>query len=272
MANGRSPSRKRDTGRDAGGFIALPWAVIDSAAYMSLSHASKALLVEVARQLRSDNNGSLLLSGRYLLTRGWKSNDVNQRAKGELIGAELVFETVKGSRPNKASWYAVTWRALDKIVGFDPGAERAFERGAYRKLDLLKVGHKNASLTPSAGVRRPLIAPADGVETLAAIPADGAIRPVLPHLSTPSAGDHLDIAISGARTEEDRAAGSVLSSGKAGAKSAAAKKTRARRPPPVPAECETTDCKRMTIGFRPLCSNCLKSQSAKSRPKKARAK
>ena len=46
MANGRNKLRRGDAGRDAGGFVALPWAVLDSPAYSGLSHPAKALLLE----------------------------------------------------------------------------------------------------------------------------------------------------------------------------------------------------------------------------------
>ncbi|MGE8318347.1 MAG: hypothetical protein ACN6O3_06330 [Comamonas sp.] len=99
----RLKSRKGGAGRDAGGFVALPWSVLDSAAYASLSHPGRALLLEFARQFVRDNNGKLLCSMAYLSTRGWKSNDVITRAKAELLAAGFIHETVKGARPNKAS-------------------------------------------------------------------------------------------------------------------------------------------------------------------------
>ena len=188
MANGRN---KRDSGRDAGGFSAIPWAVLDSPAYARLSHPAKALLLEFARQFVRDNNGQLLASGVYLAKRGWKSTDVITRAKRELLEAGFIFETVKGHRPNKASWYAVTWQALDRIQGYDPGASSAFERGAYRKgipVPLIK----NAPLTPPRGVERASIAPSPGVERPPPTPSPGAIRAILGTSSTPSHGDHLD--------------------------------------------------------------------------------
>lgn len=129
--NGRSKVRRNDSGRDSGGFIALPWSVLDSRAYGRLSHPARSLLLEIARQFVRDNNGRLLASGTYLRERGWNSSDVITRAKRELIDAGLIFETVAGHRPNKASWYAVTWRALDRHPAYD--AEAAlFRRGAYR--------------------------------------------------------------------------------------------------------------------------------------------
>ena len=185
---GRDYRKKGDTGRDAGGFVALPWAVLDSAAYARLSHPARGLLLEFARQYVRDNNGRLLASGAYLAGRGWKSADVITRAKRELLEAGFIFETVKGHRPNRASWYAITWQALDRLPGYDPGATESFQRGAYRQ------GHaiKNAPLTPSGGVESPAIAPSPGVEKATPAPSHGAIRPVSGARSTPSHGNHLE--------------------------------------------------------------------------------
>ncbi|MBV5291296.1 MAG: hypothetical protein JZU58_03020 [Curvibacter lanceolatus] len=133
MANGRNKGGRRiDAGRDPGGFVALPWSVLDCAAYVALSHPAKALLLEFARQLVRDNNGRLLLSRPHLAARGWRSADVIHRAKVELQEAGFLFETVKGQRPNKTSWYAITWRALDRHPGYDVGAIELFHRGAYQ--------------------------------------------------------------------------------------------------------------------------------------------
>ena len=184
MANGRNRGHKGDSSRDAGGFIALPRSVLDCPAYAGLSHPARALLLELARQFVRDNNGRLLASAAYLAKRGWKSADVITRAKRDLIEAGFIHETVKGHRPNKASWYAVTWRALDKIPGFDPGAAETFVRGAYQQ---------NASLTPSPGVEKPLIAPSPGVGRATSTPSPGAIRGVFLPSSAPPHGNHLEM-------------------------------------------------------------------------------
>ena len=186
---GTTSSRsKRDAGRDSGGFVALPWSVLDCTAYACLSHPARGLLFEFARQFVRDNNGRLLASSAYLAKRGWTSVDVITRAKRELLEAGFIFETVKGQRPNKASWYAVTWRALDKCASYDPSTAGAFERGAYLKSTPLKI----KALTPPDGVGSDQIAPPHGVRARAATPPHGAIRAVLEHLSTPSDGDHLE--------------------------------------------------------------------------------
>ena len=125
-------SRYSTQTRDSGGFIALPWAVVDSPAYSALSAHAKVLLIEMARQLRGDNNGMLLCSRAYMAERGWKSNDMLTKCKDELLAAKLLHQTVMGHRPNRASWYAVTWIGLDKLDGYDADLSSLFIRGAYR--------------------------------------------------------------------------------------------------------------------------------------------
>jgi hypothetical protein len=132
-----SKKRYKGSTRDGGVFVAIPMVVLDSPAYRALSHPARALLLEVAYQYHGDDNGRMHLSRKYLATRGWTSADVIQRAKTELLEAGFLFETVKGQRPNKASWYALTWMALDRLDGFDPGAAAAFVRSAYAKQQAL---------------------------------------------------------------------------------------------------------------------------------------
>jgi hypothetical protein len=189
MANGRGERRdKRGKGRDGGGFVALPWAVLDCPAYRELGHPARSLLFELARQFVRDNNGRLLASSAHLKKRGWTSSDVIARAKNELLEAGFIFETVKGHRPNKASWYAVTWLELDRLQGYDPGAAVAFERSAYLKAQPMR----NAGLSPSGGVERPAIAPSGGVEKAPPTPSGGAMRATLGVAPTPSGGHHLE--------------------------------------------------------------------------------
>ncbi len=178
----RRDRRRGGAGRDEGGFIALPWAVVDSDAYQRLSDAARSLLMEIARQYVRDNNGRLLASRRYLHTRGWKSADKLQRAKRELLAAGFIFETVMGQRPNKASWYALTWYALDPIDGYDEGARESFQRSAY----------KNAPLNPSHGTERPLIVPPHGTETARTVPPHGTMRATFAPATVPPDGHHLD--------------------------------------------------------------------------------
>jgi hypothetical protein len=145
--------------------------------------------MEIDRQYVRDNNGRLLASIAYLSERGWTSRDVITRAKRELLEAGFIHETVMGHRPNKASWYAVTWRSLDKSNAYDFGAAESFRRGAYKdgtslqtkptREDLYKkwedagkdgskpAPSKTTSLRPSGGLEVVSIGPSGG---LGAIP------------------------------------------------------------------------------------------------------
>lgn len=136
----RNAARKRDVGQ----FIAVPKIVLDSSTYLNLSPFAVKLLWDIASQLKGDNNGHLSCAWCVMEKRGWKSQTTLMRAKTELLESQLIFETRKGARPNKAAWYAVTWQALDDIDGMDVKAA-AFPRGAYRNL-------KIAPLTPDSGV------------------------------------------------------------------------------------------------------------------------
>ena len=180
MAKGKS---KYSSGRDPGGFVALPWSVLDSAAYQGLSHPARSLLMELARQYVRDNNGRLLCGLAYLKPRGWTSKDVITRAKRELLDAGLIFETCKGARPNKASWYAVTWYVLDKHPGYDPEAAD-FRRGAYQQ--------QKKILSPSPGPEGGVIGPSPGLEGKDIGPSPGPMKAQLPHSLGPSHGHHLD--------------------------------------------------------------------------------
>ena len=190
MANARNPKKKGfDTNRDGGGFIALPWSVLDCPAYARLSHPAKALLFEVARQFVRNNNGRLLISRAYMGTRGWKSADTITKAKRQLLDGGFIYETVMGHRPNKASWYAVTWLGLDQQNGYDVGALEGFKRSAYLQNHHLK----NTSLRPSAGADKSPITPPNGTSSVTTVPSGGAIKISNGDRSVPPYGHHLEM-------------------------------------------------------------------------------
>jgi hypothetical protein len=148
-------------------------------------------LIEFSRQYVRDNNGRLLASGRYLSKRGWRSADVIKREKKELFDAGFIYETVNGHRPNKASWYAITWQNLDKHNGYDAGTFEGWKdaRSGYANSKYQKI----KSLIPSQGVRGSVIAPSGGVKVYPPIPSSEAINALFVPLPTPSGGNHLDI-------------------------------------------------------------------------------
>lgn len=189
MANGRNRVGRKDSGRDGGPFVALPWSVLDSPAFARLSMHARALLLEVARQFVRDNNGRLLLSRAYMATRGWKSADMLSKAKQELLDGGFIHQTVHGHRPNKASWYALTWQTLDRLPGYDPGAVETFERSAYRK----EAPLKNKVLSPPGGTGTTRIGPPHGTGATASVPPYGPIRTTSSPPPVPPHGHHLEV-------------------------------------------------------------------------------
>ena len=165
--------------------MALPWSVLDCDSYRDLSHPARSLLMEFARQYVRDNNGRLLASIRFLKNRGWNSSDVIHRAKLELVEAGLIYETVKGYRPNKASWYAITWQNLDKDSRYDAGAWEGWKDARSR--------YKNIVLIPPNGTKRHPIGPADGTKASPPIPLGGTIKSTNYSSSIPLDGNHLEL-------------------------------------------------------------------------------
>lgn len=124
--------KRKTRGRDGTRFLLLPHVVLDSPAYLALSFSARALLTDISRQYAGDNNGRLLICDKVLMPRGWKSSTTIHKAKQELLDAGLLQETRKGQKPNKASWFAVTWQTLDWVPEMDL-TRAGFNRGAYLK-------------------------------------------------------------------------------------------------------------------------------------------
>lgn len=144
--------------RDGGGHIAIPFAVLNGAAYLGLNSYARMLLLDLAAQYQGDNNGDLCMAFKLMKRRGWKSEETLNKAKLDLLESRLIVETRKGARPNKCSLFALTWFALDDCDGKLDISARSFPRGAYKLKDLPPVmvssGRKNASLTTAGVVER----------------------------------------------------------------------------------------------------------------------
>jgi hypothetical protein len=134
--------------RDGGTFITLPLSVLNGAAYLCVSAHARMLLFDLVAQYRGDNNGDLCAAFSMMRLRGWKSTHTLLAAKLELIDAGLIVETRKGSRPSKASLYAVTWYAMDDCGGKLDISTQSFPRGAYKLKDPPPVLKRGANCTP----------------------------------------------------------------------------------------------------------------------------
>ncbi len=119
MAKNRRYKDNRQN-RDKGQFALIPFVVMDSPGFIGLSSAANKLLIDLVRQYNGGNNGYLCCCFSLMQKRGWKSKETLQKAKVELIKAGILVETRKGGRPNRASYYGLTWLACNEQNGKTP--------------------------------------------------------------------------------------------------------------------------------------------------------
>lgn len=97
-------------------FAAWPRRCHDAERYRVLSFPARALLVELQRQFRGNNNGDLTCAYAVLRPRGWKSRSTIERAAQELEYYGWIIRTRQGGL-NMPNLYAVTWHAIDECDG-----------------------------------------------------------------------------------------------------------------------------------------------------------
>ena len=107
-----SKTRKQRNGK-VWQFVSMPFFVLNSSSYVSLSNAAKALLIEVALQYNGKNNGDLTVNFTALEKRGWTSRSGVTKARDELIEHGFIQETRKGCKGGRVGLYAITWQSLD---------------------------------------------------------------------------------------------------------------------------------------------------------------
>ena len=143
--------RQQKADRDGKRFVAVPIAVIESPAYRAASGNAVKLLLELAAQFKGRNNGDLAMPWRLAHASGWASKKTLHAAKRDLLAKGLIVETRRGSRPRKASLYALTWLGLDECGKLDMSpAAFAKVRGAYAQFD----GHGRNFGAPLSGPKR----------------------------------------------------------------------------------------------------------------------
>jgi hypothetical protein len=142
--------QKRPIEAISGLYSAIPHTVMDSAAFKGAGYPAKALLFELIRQHSGNNNGHLHLSFSWLERRGWKSRDVIQRARDELIQRGLLIQTRQGGLNIGASQYALTWLHITNYVGLEIQG-KDYHPGAWGFMDSLPIAKKNASTGPPNG-------------------------------------------------------------------------------------------------------------------------
>src|SRR5882672_17426 len=109
-------------------FIAFPTFILATHEYWRLTHAAKSLLLAIAAQYCGHNNGRLVATPKYLSKFGWRSADTIFEGVRQLLQSGLLVQTRIGMRPNRAAWYALSWRPLNQVteIEIDPRAFRQF--------------------------------------------------------------------------------------------------------------------------------------------------
>lgn len=173
-----------------GRYSPIPHAVLDSVAFQEASYPARALLFDLIRQHSGSNNGHLHLSMGWLGKRGWKSCDVVQRAKVELVDCGLIVETRKGGLSIGPSLFAVTWLNLTNYVGLDI-RDGEFRRGGYAAKNKVSIPGNGTART---GTRNGAV-PAGGVDARLPVPPSGAKTALFALPPVPPRGDNVTIAI-----------------------------------------------------------------------------
>jgi hypothetical protein len=127
-------SKKKPTESVTGRYFALPHAVLDSVAYVGAGFATKALLMDIARQHSGINNGHLHAVFSWLKPRGWASSATVIKSLNELIARGLIVKTRMGGLHAGRCLYALTWLDITDYRELD--IDRAhYPKGKYILLD-----------------------------------------------------------------------------------------------------------------------------------------
>lgn len=102
--------------KDAGTFLMIPTAVINSANFRALSAKAKALILDMGAGYNGHNNGDIAAPYSWMKERGWRSKDTLQRALVELRWRGMIEQTRQGGLVG-ASLYAFTWLSIDHCKG-----------------------------------------------------------------------------------------------------------------------------------------------------------
>lgn len=164
--------RKQNAEQVAGRFAALPHAVMDSTAFMGASYSARSLLLELVRQHTGGNNGHFQLATGWLRRRAWKSSDMVQRAKVEVITRQLAIKTRLGGLNAGPDLWAVTWLPISDYAGLTEVSAMTYHPGAWHFLNppvpIPKRDERTAgrnSAVPPAGTAERLTVPPAGAKT-----------------------------------------------------------------------------------------------------------
>jgi hypothetical protein len=178
-----------------GGYTAVPWAVLDSLAFIGATDNAKSILFALMRQHNGLNNGRLQLVDGWLAKHGWSSSGMNRKSRDELIERSLIIQTRKGGLNCGCNWFALTWLPISNFVGLEVSAQ-TFHRGAWAGCSLPPTARRKPpqKREKSADSQRSA-APVIGVVKLSATPVVGVKTELFHPLATPVVGNNVSVPI-----------------------------------------------------------------------------
>lgn len=137
---GRSPTKGQGRNGAIQSFAGIPRIVMDHPDYRGLSGNAVKLLNEFSYQYKGRNNGNLTCAWEVMRHRGFKSKATIQRARNELLSANLIIYSRQGRFTNpggRCSLYALTWLPIDECPG--KSLEAAPTKTPIRKFSMEKI-------------------------------------------------------------------------------------------------------------------------------------
>lgn len=128
-------------------FIQIPSEVLNSPAYIDLSYAARAVLIEILHFYRGNNNGSIWIAAETVAKRGFSKNTMTRAIK-ELIAHGFIYQTRRGGNlSGVCNLYALTWKRINKAEGqflnqFVSNAYRSWN-SSMKKNEESKIGREH---------------------------------------------------------------------------------------------------------------------------------
>ncbi|QWD84054.1 hypothetical protein ICU98_03025 [Polynucleobacter sp. MWH-P3-07-1] len=98
-------------------FVMIGSEILNSSAYKDLSYSGRSMLVELLHFYSGTNNGQIWIAPTMLDERGFSKNTAT-RALKELRVHGFIYMTKRGGNlRGGCSWFALTWRPIDRSDG-----------------------------------------------------------------------------------------------------------------------------------------------------------
>jgi hypothetical protein len=112
--------KRRESGAAEGRHIRIPYRILNTEQWASLSPHAVKLLTDLLWQYYGNNNGALAPCWTLMRPRGWRSSSTLHNAKNELLDKGFIVVTRQGSkRRGNPTLVAITWNGIDEVRKLD---------------------------------------------------------------------------------------------------------------------------------------------------------